>query len=100
MLNYNVFCQTRNRTLVPWRVQALDPPNVTFQEFLSSRVDFDGLELDKSFVGRSKENIDPVALDLVAADVIQTFGPFVKYHVKEMTSARHVIQGRPMFIAI
>ena len=37
------------------------------------RVDFDGLELDKSFVERSKESLDPVAPDLVVADVIQIF---------------------------
>ena len=36
-----------------------------------ARVDFDGLELDKSFVERSKESLDPVAPDLVVADVIQ-----------------------------
>ena len=34
---------------------------------------FDGLELDKSFVERSKESHDPVAPDLVVADVIQIF---------------------------
>ena len=34
---------------------------------------FDGLELDKSFVERSKESLDPVAPDLVVADVIQIF---------------------------
>ena len=38
-----------------------------------ARVDFDGLELDKSFIERSKENRDPVAPDLVVADVIQIF---------------------------
>ena len=38
-----------------------------------ARVDSDGLELDKSFVERSKESLDPVAPDLVVADVIQIF---------------------------
>ena len=35
-----------------------------------ARVDYDGLE---SFVERSKESLDPVAPDLVVADVIQIF---------------------------
>ena len=35
-----------------------------------ARVDFDGLELDKSFVERSEESLDHVAPDLVVADVI------------------------------
>ena len=40
-----------------------------------ARVDFDGLELDKSFVERSKESLDPVVPNLVVADVIQIFRP-------------------------
>ena len=36
----------------------------------TARVDFDGLELDKSIVARSKESLDP---DLLVADVIQIF---------------------------
>ena len=30
MLNYNVFFQTRKKTLVPWMIETLEPPNVTF----------------------------------------------------------------------
>jgi len=30
MLNYHVFCQKRKRTLVPWMIEALEAPNVTF----------------------------------------------------------------------
>ena len=97
MLNYSVFCQTRKKTLVPWTMEALDPPNVTFRQFLSQKVRLDVLQLDKTFVGKSKTNLDPVAPDLVVADVIQTFGPFVKYFVEQMT-ARLVTQGRPMYM--
>jgi len=43
MLKYYVFCQTRKKTLVPWTIEALEPPNVTFREFLSKKVDLDGL---------------------------------------------------------
>ena len=93
MLNYYVFCQTRKKTLVPWLIEALEPPNVTFREFLSQKVDLGGLQLGKTFLGKSKDNLDPVTPDLVAADVIRTFGPFVKYFVKEMTPARLVTQG-------
>ena len=28
MLNYNVFFQTKKKTLVPWMTEALEPPNV------------------------------------------------------------------------
>ena len=94
MLNYYVFCQTRKKTLVPWTIEALEPPNMTFREFLSKKVDLDGLQLGKTFVGKSKDNLDPVTPDLVTADVIRTFGPFVKYFVEQMTPARLVTQGR------
>ena len=90
MLKYYVFCQTRKKTLVPWMIEALEPPNMTFREFLSKKVDLDGLQLGKIFVGKSKDNLEPVTPDLVAADVIRTFGPFVKYFVEQMTPARLV----------
>jgi len=65
---------------VPWMIEGMEPPNGTFREFLSEKVDLDGLQLGKTFVGKSKDNLDPVTPDLVAADsVIRTFGPFVKY---------------------
>ena len=59
-------------------IEALEPPNVTFWEFLSKKVDLDGLQLGKTFAGKSKDNLDPMTPDLVAADVIHTFGQFVK----------------------
>ena len=80
---------SKNKTLVPWTIEALNPPNVTFREFLCSKFDLHGRtprELDKTFVGRSKEKLDLVGADLVAADVVQTFGPYVKYLVKEVNS--------------
>ena len=52
---------------------------MTFREFLSQKVDLDGLQLGKTFVGKSKDNLDSVTPDLVAADVIRSFGSFVKY---------------------
>ena len=39
-------------------------------DFLFKKVDLDGLQLGKTFVGKSKDNL--VAPDLVAADVIHT----------------------------
>jgi len=65
-------------------------------QFLSKKVDLDGLQLGKTSVGKSKDNLDPATPDLVAADVIHTFGLFVKYFVEQMTPARLVTQGRPI----
>jgi len=88
----------QERKHVPCTIEGLEPPNVTFREFLSEKVDLDGLQLDKTFVGKSKDNLDPVIPDLVAADVICTFGPFVKYFVEQMTPARLVTQGRRLCV--
>ena len=52
-----------------------------FQEFLSKKVYLDGLQLGNTFVGKSKDNLDPVAPDLVAADVIHTLEPKSKKDV-------------------
>ena len=69
---------------------------MTFREFLSKRVHLDRLQLGKTFVGKSKDNLDPVTADLVAAHVIRAFEPFVKYFVEQVTPARLVTQGRPI----
>ena len=100
MLNYHVYCQTRKKVLVPWTIEAINPPNLTFRQFLSNKVDFEETELDQTFVGKSKDKLDLVSADLVAADVIQTFGPYVKYLVNSNPTVRPSgAQGRPMFLA-
>lgn len=91
---------SRGKTLVPWTIEGLHPPppNVTSRRFLSSKVDLCQpipRKLDKTFVGRSKEKLDLVDADLSAADVVQNFGPYVKYLVKEKASTvRDQNEGR------
>ena len=33
MLNFTVYNRTASRTLVPWRIHALNPPDITFRGF-------------------------------------------------------------------
>ena len=64
-----VFCSMRNKLLVSCTYEALNPPNMTFQEFLCRKLDQDGHtfsgggggeppELDKTFAGSSKQKLD------------------------------------------
>jgi len=73
-------------------IEGMEPPNGTFREFLSKKVDLDGLQLGKTFVGKFKDNLDPVTPDLVAADVMSQvplglalFVDHPVFHQKQLT---------------
>ncbi len=43
-------------------------------------------EIADVFVGKTKESLDRVNYELVIADVISVFGPFVKFNTTEQTN--------------
>ncbi len=99
MLNFNVYNQTAHRTVVPWRIHKVTPPDVTFRGFYheqgtrfveggSSGPSATQLELNTTFVGSSKEHLDQVDADLRVSEVIGTFGPYAKFLVEEIEAFR------------
>jgi hypothetical protein len=59
-------------------------PDFTFRVFFTQEVlqrieKRDGLQLQSAHVGRSKETLDHVELDLSVQAVVVSFGPFVKF---------------------
>jgi hypothetical protein len=83
IINYCVFCNTGKRSVVPWQICAVNPPSLTFRNFFLSEVlpqCGDNCEIADVFVGKSKESLDRVNYELVIADVICVFGPFVKFN--------------------
>ena len=86
MLKYAILNNTTNRTLSPWRIESVNPPNATFRSFFNQRSRLDGVldvDLVSTYVGKNKEDLDPVNDDLVVLEVINVFGPFVKYLVDD-----------------
>ena len=94
MLNFSVYNKSNHKTVVPWRIHGVSPPDVTFRGFYhheASRFIAEGgshsaaqLELHSTFVGTSKERIDLVDPNLNVLDVIGAFGPYTKFLVEEI----------------
>ena len=94
MLNFTVYHRTARKTLVPWRINKVTPPDVTFRGFYheqgsrfvqgrSSGPSATLLELHATYVGSSKEQLDQVDPDLGVLEVIRTFGPYAKFLVED-----------------
>ncbi len=88
IINYCVFCNTNKRSVLPWQICAVNPPSLTFRNFFLSEVlpQRGNSEIADVFVGKTKESLDRVNYELVIADVISVFGPFVKFNTTEQTN--------------
>ncbi len=83
IINYCVFCITNRKSVLPWQICAVNPPSLTFTNFFLSEVlpqCGNRCEISDVFVGKTKESLDHVSCELVIADVISVFGPFVKFN--------------------
>ncbi len=61
-------------------------PSQTFKTFFEEEVReklHSSVLLQEAFVGRSKEKLDSVTLDLLICDVVSVFGAYLKYVVRE-----------------
>ena len=102
LINYSVYSQHRRRTLLTWKIAAVNPPSATFRSFYNGHVrdmvsesSSDGIfitDISDVFVGQSKENLDSVDSDLVIADVAPVFGRFVKYAVGQAEAVGHRVE--------
>ena len=101
MLNFTVYSKTARKTLVPWRIHGVNPPDVTFggfyyQEgtrFVDGSHSAAQLELHTTFVGSSKERMDLVDSELKVLDVIGVFGPYAKFLVEEIGDGEAMNEG-------
>ena len=87
IINYSVYCNSKRRSILPWQISSINPPSLTFRNFFLAEVRprcEDNCEISDVFVGKSKDSLDRVNIELVIADVISIFGPFVKYTVGQV----------------
>ena len=92
MLNFTVYNKTSRKTSVPWRIHAVNPPDLTFRgfyhqegaRFIEGGSHSAQLELHSTFVGSSKDRLDAVDSDLKVLDVTSVFGPYAKFVVEEI----------------
>lgn len=92
VIDYTVYCQTRRRTILPWKITSVGHPSCTFKEFFASVVkpacsastssaDPPQIVLKEVYVGKSKDSLDSVDAHLVINEVVPVFGYFVKFTV-------------------
>ena len=88
MLNYSVYCRTVRRSIVPWNIATVEPPDTTFRKFFSEnvlpKIQEPNRELKETFVGKSKDMLDCVDKDMCVREVITTFGPYAKFVTEEI----------------
>ncbi len=75
-VNFTVYCNKTKKTLLPWRISGVHQPSHTFKTFFEGEVREklqSSVVLEETFVGRSKEKLDVVTLDLLICDVVSVF---------------------------
>ena len=84
ILNYTVYCQTTRKTLLPWRIASLTPPDDTFRCFFNNSVAPKFQEGNKDLVAT---HVGVWMQLIVIAEGVPLFGPFMKYTVKSIDEA-------------
>ncbi len=67
------------RTVSPWKIMPSDPGKESIRAFYERRFpDFSEYSLAKAFLGRSKDSLDQIDLEVEVQQAVSTFGPFLK----------------------
>ena len=96
VVNVIVINSLTKKTLLPWNICDVTENEHSFTEFFNytilpqmpSTLEV-SYELVSAEVGPSKESLDKVDLKLPVISVIETFGRFLKYYVKDKTTIVH-----------
>ena len=86
LVNACVYSSSERKTVLPWTIRSVDPPDSTFRRFYQDDISLlasqaENYDLQEAFVGSRKDSLDKVDCDLIMKDVTATFGPFVKFVV-------------------
>ena len=77
-----MYDKCRKKTLVPWRISVVNPPDLTFRGYYH-REETRYIKCGP-FVGSSKDQLDVVDSDLKVLDVTCVFGSYAKFLVEEI----------------
>ena len=88
LANVTVYCLKTKSTLTQWRIVTVNPPDVTFIDFLrDSNLTQSPFELKKVYVGKQKDCVDEADITMCVSQVVSMFGPFIKFHVESRSSS-------------
>ena len=98
LANVTVYCLKTKSTLTQWRIVTMNPPDVTFIDFLrDSNLTQSPFELKKVYVGKQKDCVDEADITMCVSQVVSMFGPFIKFHVESRSSSLPQQPARNVF---
>ena len=81
----NVTVISECSTLLPWKITSADPGKESIKEYyertLSTGIYDDAYQLSKAFLGRCKDNLDLIELNVELQQAVSMFGHFLKFIV-------------------
>ena len=86
LVNVQVYCSSLKRTLSPWQIMSPHPPDISFLDFFEDTIAGTlekPRELESVYVGKSKDVLDKDDKHLNLAQVVATFGSYVKLVTRE-----------------
>ena len=92
LVNMSIFCTTLHRLLLPWKILAIGSPGRTVEQFFhdvaaplvqSSSKSY--INLDKAFLGRSKDHLNEIDLQIVLDVAVSSFGAYVQYSTSQQS---------------
>lgn len=92
VIDYAVYCQTKRRNILPWIITSVGNPSCTFRKLFetvikpactasTSSADTPQIVLNEVFIGKAKDSLDSVDIDLIIDEVVPVFGHFMKLAV-------------------
>ena len=95
MISYTILTSGSKKTLAPWRIQSVNPPDVSFRGFFHETAvhgiessNSGRYELQSTYVGKSKAEMDQVDSDMKVLEVSQVFGSYTKFFAEEIGEAQ------------
>ena len=90
LVNCSVYNPSSSRVILPWKILLVGASGRTVNQFYSETIskelgaarELEKLELVGAFLGRSKEHLDAVDGSVPLDIAIQSFGGFLRYHVR------------------
>lgn len=85
LVNCIVVSANQNKVIYPWKITHATDDNISIREFFlrNIRPSLDTGALVKAYLGKSKDSLDLIDLDIDLKSSVNAFGPFIKFVVDD-----------------
>ena len=83
LVNCIVVSANQNKVIYPWKITHATEDNISIKEFFlrNIRNSLENCVLVKAYLGKSKDSLDLIDLDIDLKSSVNSFGPFIKFVV-------------------